>query len=188
MIRTLVFLLEEPSAREMLKGVLPSVIPVGIHVRYIVFQGKQDLEKNVIRKLRGWKTPDTFFVIMRDQDNGDCMEIKEHLIQKCRDAHQENTLVRIACTELETFYLGDLQAVEQGLSIPGLSKKQTERKFRDPDILMHPSAELMKITKNRYQKMSGSRAIGPFLRTDGSNLSRSFNVLVKGVRDICGMA
>jgi hypothetical protein len=184
MIQTLVFFLEEPSAREMLEGVLPSVIPDDIQIRYIVFQGKQDLEKQIIKKLRGWRVPNTFFVIMRDQDNDNCMEIKENLLQKCRDAHAENTLVRIACTELETFYLGDLQAVEQGLAIPGLSKKQTERKFRDPDLLMSPSDELRKITKDKYQKMGGSRAIGPYLHTDDSNLSRSFNVLIRGVRDI----
>lgn len=186
MILTLVFLLEEPSAREMLEGVLPSVIPVDIQVRYIVFQGKQDLEKQMVKKLRGWKTPNTFFVIMRDQDNGNCMEIKEDLVQKCREAHQENTLVRIACTELETFSLGDLQAVERGLDIPHLSRKQHDRKFRNPDLLNKPSDDLRYITKDKYQKISGSRAIGPYLRTDGSNLSCSFNVLIRGIRDICG--
>ncbi|KAF1078133.1 DUF4276 family protein [Methanogenium sp. MK-MG] len=184
MIQTLVFFLEEPSAREMLKGVLPSIIPDEIQVRYIEFQGKQDLEKQLVKKLRGWKTPDTFFVIMRDQDNGNCMEIKQNLLQKCRDAHQDNTLVWIACTELETFYLGDLLAVEQGLNIPGLSKKQHDRKFQNPDQLMSPSEDLRKITKDKYQKMSGSRAIGPHLRSDGSNLSCSFNVLMRGIRDI----
>ncbi len=186
MIQTLVFFLEEPSAREMLKGVVPSVIPAEVNVLYRTFAGKQDLEKNVVKKLRGWKTPNTFFVIMRDQDGGNCMEIKENLVQKCRDAHAENTLVRIACTELETFYLGDLEAVERGLDIPNLSKKQTERKFRDPDLLMSPSEELRKITNDKYQKMSGSRAIGPYLSIDGSNLSCSFNVLIRGVRDIFG--
>jgi len=186
MIQTLVFFLEEPSAREMLKGVLPSIILDGIQIHYIVFQGKQDLEKQMVRKLRGWKTPDTFFVIMRDQDNGNCIEIKDNLVQKCRDAHRAEILVRIACTELETFYLGDLEAVEQGLDIPGLSKKQRDRKFRDPDMLKKPSEELRIITQDKYQKMSGSRAIGPYLRTDGSNLSCSFNVLMRGIRDIWG--
>jgi len=36
----LVFLLEEPSTREMLKGLLPRFLPEIIMVRYIVFEGK----------------------------------------------------------------------------------------------------------------------------------------------------
>lgn len=38
----LVFLLEEPSAKIMLEGVLPRVLPPEVDVHYIVFEGKQD--------------------------------------------------------------------------------------------------------------------------------------------------
>ncbi len=58
----LVFLLEEPSAREMLKGLLPRVLPAAVQPRYVVFEGKQDLEKNMIRRLRGWRAPNSVFV------------------------------------------------------------------------------------------------------------------------------
>ncbi len=44
---TLVFMLEEPSAKEMLKGLLPKVLPESVSVRYQVFEGKQDLQKRV---------------------------------------------------------------------------------------------------------------------------------------------
>lgn len=37
------------------------------------------------------------------------------------------TVVRIACAELESFYLGDLKAVEDELNIPKLAKKQSLR-------------------------------------------------------------
>ena len=43
-MKHLVFLLEELSAEEMLKGVLPKILPEGIHVKFIVFEGKQDLD------------------------------------------------------------------------------------------------------------------------------------------------
>lgn len=184
MITNLVFFLEEPSAKEMLEGLLPSLIPESIQVRYIIFQGKQDLERQIVKKLRGWKTPDTFFVILRDQDNGDCIEIKNNLIEKCREAHRNNTIVRIACTELESFYLGDLRAVEDGLDIPGLAEKQTRDKYQNPDQIKKPSEELRKITNGRYQKISGSRAIAKYLKSDGSNLSYSFNVLIRGIESI----
>ena len=57
-MKTIVFFLEEPSAREMLAGVLPRMLPENINVRYIIFQGKQDLEKNLKSKLLGWRAPD----------------------------------------------------------------------------------------------------------------------------------
>jgi len=44
-MKTIVFFLEEPSAREMLEGVLPRILPENIQTRYLIFQGKQDLEK-----------------------------------------------------------------------------------------------------------------------------------------------
>ena len=64
----LVFFLEEPSAREMLKNLLPRILPDNVTVRYVVFEGKQDLENQLARKLRRWRVPDTRFVVMRDKD------------------------------------------------------------------------------------------------------------------------
>jgi hypothetical protein len=75
-MKNMVFFLEEPSAREMLAGVLPRILPENIQIRFFVFQGKQDLEKNLKKKLRGWRLPDSVFVVMRDQDSGDCRTIK----------------------------------------------------------------------------------------------------------------
>ena len=45
----LVFFLEEPSAREMLKNFLPQILPNNVTVRYVVFEGKQDLERQLGR-------------------------------------------------------------------------------------------------------------------------------------------
>ena len=111
----LVFFLEEPSAREMLQGVLPRLLPVDVETKFVVFEGKQDLEKRLPIRLRAWQRTDARFVVMRDQDSGDCVAIKQQLIQKCREAGKPEALVRIACRELETFYLGDLKAVAQSI-------------------------------------------------------------------------
>jgi len=53
----LVFLLEESSTRAMLEGVIPRLFPEGVAVRYIVFEGKQDLEKQMVLKLKGCTPP-----------------------------------------------------------------------------------------------------------------------------------
>jgi hypothetical protein len=182
-MKTIVFFLEEPSAREMLAGVLPRILPENIQIRYIVFQGKQDLEKNLKKKLRGWRMPDSVFIVMRDQDSGDCKAIKAKLTDLCREAGREGVLVRVACRELESFYLGDLAAVEQGLGLKGVKMQQQVKKYRDPDALGNPAEELFRLTSNRYDKVSGSRAIGPCLNLE-ANLSKSFNVLLLGIRKL----
>ncbi|MGZ5006521.1 MAG: DUF4276 family protein [Methylobacter sp.] len=184
----LVFLLEEPSAAEMLKGVLPRLLPAEITVKFIIFEGKQDLEKQLERRLKGWNQPNTAFLVMRDKDSGDCSIIKNRLIEKVMAAgKQDSTVVRIACSELESFYLGDLKAVEDGLHIANLAKKQSVKKFRMSDSLSNASEELIKLTNGKYQKVSGSREIGPHLKIDGSSRSRSFNVLLAGIDKMLGM-
>ena len=180
---TLVFFLEEPSAKEMLRGVLPKILPEYITPRFIVFEGKQDLEKQLVRKLRLWRQPDSRFIILRDQDAGDCLKIKHHLVEKCREAERPDAIVRIACHELESFYLGDLLAVEKGLEINGVAKRQNQKKFRQPDNLPGPARELKALTDKRYQKISGSRSIAPHL-DPGKNRSHSFNVLLQGIKKI----
>ncbi|ETW92066.1 MAG: hypothetical protein ETSY1_45340, partial [Candidatus Entotheonella factor] len=149
----------------------------------VVFEGKQDLEKQLVKRLRGWQVPDTHFVVMRDQDSGNCFEIKDKLTALCREANRQDVLVRIACRELESFYLGDLVAVEKGLGINNLSRNQDKKKFRAPDELVNPVEELRKLTGNKYQKVSGSRAIGPCLSLT-ENRSHSFHVLVRGIREL----
>lgn len=178
----LVFFLEEPSAREMLKNFLPRILPEPDHitVRYVVFEGKQDLERQLGRKLRGWRVPDTRFVVMRDKDQADCTEVKCRLVGICRDAGKPDALVRIPCYELESWYLGDLNAVEQGLQIPGLAQQQERAKYRRPDRIANPVQELRRLTKERYQKIAGSRIIGLHLSPD-ANRSHSFTVFVSGL-------
>ena len=178
----LVCLLEEPSAREMLSGVFPRLLPNDISVQFIVFDGKQDLEKQIVRRLRFWEKPDSVFLIMRDKYAGDCRQVKQDLVKKTIEAgRQAESVVRIACHELESFYLGDLKAVEKGLSMSNLQQHQDNRKCRSPDSMPNANDSLKKITKLRYQKVAGSRAIGPYLSLNGSNRSRSFNALISGI-------
>ncbi len=60
-MKTLVCLLEKPSAREMLRSVLPRILPVDVDVKFIIFEGKQDLERQMKRRLRYWQVPDSLF-------------------------------------------------------------------------------------------------------------------------------
>jgi hypothetical protein len=180
MTRTLVLFLEEPSAKAMLEGLLPRVLPADVEPRFIVFEGKQDLEKQIERRLSHWQAPNSLFVILRDQDAGDCREIKNRLKAKCLSAGQDSALVRIACRELESWYLGDLTAVEEAFGMRGLARLALKAKHRQPDLLGSPSAELAKLTRGQYQKVDGSRKLGPLLNLS-ANLSRSFQVFLEGI-------
>ena len=177
---TLVFLLEEPSAKAMLEGILPRLLPPEVTSKFLIFEGKQDLDKRMERRVHGWLAPDALFVVIRDKDSGDCQIIKQRLCDKLTNAGRSDSLVRVACHELESFYLGDLAAVEAGLKCQGLSKLQAKSKYRTPDAIAHPAEELTKLAA--YQKVAGSRAIAVHLKLDGSNRSHSFNVLVDGLR------
>jgi hypothetical protein len=181
----LVFFLEEASARVLLEGIWPRLVAPdrNVNPQYRVFEGKQDLERQLERKLRGYQNPDACIIVMRDQDRDpDCRAVKRRLRDICRRANRTEAVIRIACHEIETFYLGDLHAVERGLEISGLAAKQRRAKFRNPDLLQHPSMELEKLTVKRYQKVSGSRAIAPHLDL-GSRRSPSFWHLIQAIRN-----
>ena len=178
----LVFLLEEESAKNMLEGIVPRLVPEGVRVQYMTFSGKQDLEKQMVRKIRLWMEPDSRFIILRDQDSGDCTAIKTRLLELAKKTGKADVcLVRIACHELESFFLGDLAAVAQGLNLPALAGRQNRNPYRRPDSIANAAEELKKLTGNRYGKLAGSRAIGPCLSLDGSNRSHSFGVLVEAI-------
>jgi len=104
---TLVFMLEEPSARAALEGYLPRVLPAHVDVRYLVFEGKQDLEKRMARSMRAWRLPDSRFIVLRDQDSGDCLVIKQRLVERCQEGRRSDAVVRIACRQLEAWFIGD---------------------------------------------------------------------------------
>ena len=180
-MKTLVCFLEEPSAREMLNGILPRLLPEGIVCKYIVFEGKQDLEKQLVRKMRSWLAPDSVFLVMRDQDTADCMDVKDRLSTLCLEAGRPEALIRIACHELESFYFGDLNAVEKGLGVKNLASRQRKAKYRVPDAIVNPCSELEKLTEGAYQHVKGSRSIAPHLSLE-NNTSHSFNVLIDGIR------
>lgn len=182
----IVFFLEEPSAQAMLEGVLPKILPQNYTTKFIVFEGKQDLEKRLPRRLRAWQDPNAKFVVMRDQDGGNCLEIKQGLVNKCELAGKPDALVRIACHELESFYLGDLNAVANTIGPKAIAKQQDKAKYRNPDNLANAAQELKRIAP-AYQKVSGSRAIGPNLDIY-NNRSTSFNALISGVRRLVGEA
>lgn len=176
----IVFLLEEPSARDALEGMLLTVLPPDVQTKYLVFEGKQDLEKRMARTLRAWRTPDAKFIVLRDQDSGDCYAIKKRLLERCREARREDrAIVRIACRELESWFLGDWSAIAAAFGVPRVSGFNDKAAYRNPDQVVNPAMEIKKHIPS-YQKRDGARRIGRHLKRD-SNTSHSFCVFVDAV-------
>lgn len=179
----LVCLLEEPSAARFLREFLPRWRP-GLDFLCIPHQGKSDLERSVPRKLRAWQNPSARFVVMRDNDGSDCTVLKARLQGLCKSAGKPETLVRIACQELEAWYLGDLAAVGDTFGRPDLGALQAKRKYREPDGLSSPSVEL-KLLVPQYQKLQGSAQLGQQLPLETErNRSHSFRVFFEGLETL----
>jgi hypothetical protein len=182
-MKKLIFLLEEQSMKEVLEIILPQIFPCNIPFVCIPHKGKSHLRKSIKNKIIGWREPDVQFVIVHDQDSAVCTDLKEEIFKLVCDARRPDTLIRIACTELESWFLGDFDAIEKGFNI-NLSTKRNRALFRNPDSIANVKQELRKLIPT-YQQISGSRTIAQYMSIT-KNKSKSFQAFVTGVRRLCG--
>lgn len=68
--------------KTLLEDLLPRFFP-GLQFACIAHEGKQDLERSIPRKLQSWQEPGVRFVIMSDNDNADCRDLKARLANLC---------------------------------------------------------------------------------------------------------
>lgn len=180
-MRRVVFLLEEPSMKHLLDALLPRLAP-GIDFLCVPHEGKNDLERSIPRKLMAWNEPGTRFVIVRDNDNGDCVRLKERLRRLCIQGGHPDSLIRIPCQELEAWYLGELEALATAYQRPKLARLASKAKYQNPDALPKPSAEIEKLIPE-FQKQAAARCMGALLSGE-RNRSRSFHVFLAGMRQL----
>ena len=108
----LVVLTEESSMKTTLEHLLPKLGIDLNRVTIIAHDGKSDLERSIPRKLRGWLAPGTRFLILRDNDRGDCRARKAHLASLVDAGGKTGQAkVRIVCQELEAWFLADVPAL-----------------------------------------------------------------------------
>jgi len=180
-MRKIIFLLEESSMKLFLDGYLPRFMP-GLDFLCIKHEGKQDLEKSIPRKLRAFHR--SVFVVVRDNDSANCIVIKTRLQRLCEEGGRSDTLIRIACQELEAWYLGVPDVLSDAYGRPKLAGLDRKTKYRNPDRLGSPSSELVKLVPE-YRKLEGARLMGAAIPlTESMNRSKSFRVFIEGVRRI----
>lgn len=174
----IVFLLEERSMKALLDGLLPRAFP-DMQFQCVPHEGKQDLEKSIPRKLRAWREPGVHFVVLRDNDSGDCIALKEHLVDLCREGRREDTLVRIVCQELEAWYFGEPAAIAKVYGNEKVQNIGRKTAFNNPDAIMKPSQKMRDLVP-AFQKISGARQMAQVMSLEG-NTSRSFQVFIEGL-------
>ncbi|MCB9881427.1 MAG: DUF4276 family protein [Planctomycetes bacterium] len=178
----LIFLLEEYSMKVFLEGILPRLFPT-LAFLCIPHEGKQNLEQSISRKLRAWRTPGDRFLVLRDNDGAECSALKARLVDRCREGRREDTVVRLACQELEAFYLGDPEALAQTLGDHSLRGLENRARYRDPDTVSNPSAALRELIPE-FQKVSGARRMARSMVRE-RNRSSSFHALLTGIEKLC---
>ncbi len=178
----LVFLVEEPSAAVLIEGLLPRMFPdlvLGTDFVCLRHEGKHDFQRSIPRKLRAWREAGARFVLLRDNDSGDCVGLKASMRAICEEGKRPDALIRIACQELEAWYLGDPEALARAFGDPRLAGIGARAAFRDPDLVAKPSERILDLIPS-FQKISGARAMAQELSRD-RNSSRSFRAFVDGV-------
>ncbi len=189
MIR-LVFLLEEPSMKNVLQILLPKIIPHesprAIEYSLHSHSGKSELKKSIPRKIKIFGRQHSYndpviVVILHDQHSHDCVSLKHELVELCRSGGNYPFLIRIVCKELESWYLGDMAAIEK--AYPGFKsqKYKNKRKFRNPDYC-NASDELSKVLP-QFHKGTASKTI-PLHFNIPRNTSPSFKHFVSGLNRI----
>lgn len=116
----------------LLEGLLPRLFP-NLSFLCVPHEGKQDLEKSIPKKLRAWREPGVCFIVIQDNDGGDCHSLKTSLNALCHGGGRGDSLVRIACQELEAWYFGEPDAMAEAFADDRLRRIGSKALYREPD-------------------------------------------------------
>ncbi|KHD10349.1 hypothetical protein PN36_34595 [Candidatus Thiomargarita nelsonii] len=175
------FLVEDYSMRQFLEGILPRL---GFHSFEIKHhRGKEDLISNLDKIIPSLSKRAQQIIVIIDQDKQDCVALKNEIEEKmahCSCKHK----IRIACYELEAWFLGDMAAIAKCSPRFKARSFQTKDKYRDIDNIEKPSSVIAKIVpdwKEKYaSKPKFAQTIAQFVSLERqANRSHSFHVLLE---------
>ncbi len=194
------FLVEEPSAEEALKHLLPRLIKQRAQWKLINLGSKYKLLKALPQRLAAYRQriaagENLRVVVLVDRDNDDCAALKVQLEDAARRSSlatksdpdidgQFYVVNRIVIEELESWFIGDPAALRQAFtSLPRIDERSGI--FRTPDNggtweALHRFLKRHGIYKSSYPKIDAARRIGPNLDPQ-ANRSPSFRIFVQGV-------
>jgi hypothetical protein len=198
----LIFFTEEQSAEAALLNIIPKIVDVNEHTfQIITHNGRNDLIKKLPAKLKAFleaNNPDEKYIILVDRDSHNCHDIKRELenistgLNLATKTHPNSdgtfsVVNRIAIEELESWFIGDQQAVET--AFPGIRTQFfSEPRNRDPDAIKGGTCEVFERLLRRagyykagLAKIDAARKVSEYMNPL-LNKSRSFQCFVEGVQ------
>lgn len=194
------FLVEEPSAEEALRHLLPKLVRGRARWKLINMGSKDKLLKALPGRLAAYgdriaRGEPLRVVVLVDRDSDECTQLKQRLEAMARGAGLStksspdprgrfHVVNRIAIEELESWFIGDPSALRSAFgSLPAIDGNKGI--FRNPDNggtweALHRFLKRHGIYRNSYPKIDAARRIAPELNLQ-ANRSRSFQVFCQGV-------
>jgi len=180
-------LVEEQSISEVLSIILPKILSnkwiLGENYFIRPHEGKSDLKKSIPKKIKTFSNfhEKVGVIIIQDQDLNDCRKLKSDLQKLCDANGNCRKLIRIVCRELESWYLGDMNAIFKAYPKLRVDIHKNKQKFKKPDDLDRPASEIIRILPE-FQKISSAKAIAPHLSVNDENKSTSFIATISGIK------
>jgi len=184
----IVFLVEDLSMRKFLEGILLRLGFESHHFRIKHHQGKEDLIRNLDKVVKKESKEANFLFVLVDQDKRNCYEFKKEIKEKMQNCAC-NYKIRIACYELEAWFLGDMDAIKQCSQKFKPDFFRNKEKYRNIDSLPKPSSiieEIVPDLKKIYsRKDKFASEISKYIDlNDKINQSHSFNVFLETIKSI----
>jgi len=171
--------------------------------RIHVFQGKNNLLRKLPARLKGykrWLPAEWRIVVLIDQDQYDCKELKALLEEAARDAQFTTPAAaragqpyqvanRLAIEELEAWFFGDIPALAK--AFPGVSPMLgRQAKYRNPDAIRGGTWEALQRVLQRagyypsgLSKINAAQKISQHMDPN-QNTSSSFQLFRDTLRNL----
>ena len=174
-----VVLVEEDSAQILVREISYR-LDMKDRTTIIRHEGKNDLDRSIPNKLARWRSAEPVrFLIVRDNDNGNCHSLKARLKSLVPTNAVANTRIRIVVQELEAWYFGDPGALAAaGFDIAAAACGRA--KFRSPDSIPSPKSEIKRLISYEGQ-IALARRMAPHLDLTNSK-SPSFLHFVSALK------
>lgn len=194
-------LVEEPSMEVCLRELLPKLVGETVSFQVYPSQCKEEQLDQLLIRLRGytsWLLPTWRIVVVVDQDDDECQELKRKLEETAARAGLKTRTVagdptwqlvnRIAIEELEAWFLGDMEAIRAAYPrIPPTAEHKA--RFRNPDNIRGGTWEALErllqqagYFKGGLRKIEVARQISPHLNPQ-RNRSHSFQVFREAIQE-----
>ena len=186
---TLHIFTEELSFKKLADQILPILLPKDTGFKVYTHRGKQDLEQALTKTLPVIsKKPGAKVLITRDQDSGNCINVKRDLEKiitgKCFCQYK----IRIVCHELECWMLGDMEAIAKAYPRFKAELYQYKADYRTVDRIADAPERLIRIIPELKQnkslpKLEFANRVASHMNIE-ANSSTSFKHFIIAIRQL----